>query len=183
MDREKALDFIIKHKQSKLYQPVIFLPGILEIRGKWHQETIDLAKNILHDANNKTCLDLGCCQGFFLQEAKKQGALNCTGIDNDIISTCYAKEINKIMELDIEIMNGNIEDYFPVEQYDIVLLLNVLHLISDKEKMMNHCLAMTRGRLVIECDIVLLNFIENYTKNIYNSPRSVNRIIATIQLK
>ena len=83
MDRKKAMDFVYEHRNTKFYHPVIFVPGIIEIRGKWHDATKQMAQILFENIKGKSVLDLGCNSGFFLHEAQNRGATRLVGVDHD----------------------------------------------------------------------------------------------------
>lgn len=179
MHRERAINFVTSNYHTKFYQPIIFLPGILEIQGKWHERTKQLANSILKDVQNKSVIDLGCCTGFFLQEAKQRGASKCLGVDHDIISIERGKEITEIMELDIEYVCQNVTNYEHNQKFDVCLLLNVLHVIEDKKKMIDKTLNFAK-KVIIECDEELETLIKRYSNDVEKSVRSRNRILISI---
>jgi SAM-dependent methyltransferase len=150
MDSSKIHSFCDKYKNKKFYQPVIFVPGSIEIEGKWHNGTKLLADKILNDCSNYSILDLGCMNGFFLFEAIKRGAIEGVGIDHDLIELFIGKEINDIFEFPIDFIHNDLEVFCPDKKYDIVLMLNILHVIKDPRALIQRFLQVASKVLVVE---------------------------------
>lgn len=171
MNREKALSFVYKHRHTKFYQPVIFQTGVIEIKGKWHQATRQLAKMLFQDVYNKNVLDVGCNTGYFLCEAKIGGAKKVTGIDHDIVAIAQAKQIRDIMELDIDIHHTDLKSY-SCSQYDIVIMLNILHTIENPKATVVKYLKVAGELLVIEHDESYEQYFPANRREIIDSPRA-----------
>ena len=159
MDSEKAKKFIYEHRKTTFYQPIIFKPGVLEIRGKWHGATKELADIILDDIKDKSLLDVGCNVGFFLHEAIKRGAKEIVGIDHDKVIIDLATQIKHILHCPISILHEDL-DQFNVKFFDITLMLNVLHVIPDVIQTISKYLTCC-NQLVIECDIEIAKVVES----------------------
>ncbi len=180
MNRHKVKDFIFKHKDTKFYQPVVFVPKILEIRGKWHESTKDLAELIFNDIQRKSVLDLGCNSGFFLHEAKRKGATKVLGIDHDPIAIKLAIEINSLFGDGSVICQDNVNNYNINAKYDVVLLLNILYIIPDPLYTVNKYLPWTLEKMIIEHDSEI-NFEKIPHKvNTINSSRSAGHRFLSI---
>lgn len=183
MDREKVHLFCEKYKNKKFYQPFIFVPGVIEIEGKWHDGTQFLAKKILNNCDKQSVLDLGCMNGFFLFEAMKQGASEGTGIDHDLVELAIAGEINEIMDYPITFIHTRIEDFYPLKQYDIVLMLNILHIVDDPKGLIERYLQTTAKLLVVEHESKHSIYFPLDPSSSYPSPRSVgHRILSLFQV-
>lgn len=179
LHREAAISFISQNYETQFYQPVLFSPGVLEIRGKWHDSTKQLANQLLFDIRGQSVLDLGCCTGFFLQEAKRYGASKCVGIDHDIVALGKARQINDIMGLDIEYICHEIETFNYVNSFDVCLILNVLHMVKSPELLLPKLKNISK-KIIIECDEVLTPLFLNDAKSLYPSARSRDRNIAVL---
>ncbi len=150
MDRDKALAFCHKYGDKQFYQPIIFVPGIIEMRGKWHDATKLLAEEILADVKGKTILDIGCLHGFFLHEALRRGATAALGVDYDTVEIAIAEEINEIFEDGAVLVHDKLEDYTPKNSYDLVLMMNILHVLDNPREMLEKYLRVTNELLVVE---------------------------------
>lgn len=170
MDRIKALEFIDAYSYKSFYQPIIFSPDRLEIVGKWHQATKDLANIIFSNVVGKKVLDLGCNIGFFVHEALHRGALASTGIDHDIVEISIALQLLNIFNDNAKIVQSDINDFVPDCKFDIILLLNVCDVLP------NPCATISRYRkfctecLIVECDSVQQKRLPKADK-IIDSPR------------
>lgn len=150
MDRELAIQFCHRYAYKKLYQPIIFVPGIIEMRGKWNEATKELADFILPDCSGKSILDLGCMHGFFLYEALKRGASRAVGVDHDVAEMAIAQEIKEILDMPVELIHKSIEDYQPDQSFDIILMMNITHVLDNPQKTIARFLDVVNELLVVE---------------------------------
>jgi len=107
---------------------------LLQIKSRYEEERLAyILKNV--DINNKTILDIGANTGFFSFELIRNGAKSVNayeGNKNHADFIRYAAEFIK-MDKNLIIYNSYF-DFLNIPQeynYDIVLLLNVLHHIGD----------------------------------------------------
>ncbi len=174
MDRQKVLDFIYRHQNISFYQPVVFIQNIMEIRGKWHEATKELAVMLFHDIVGKSVLDLGCNCGFFLHEARRQGAGRLVGVDHDVVIVKLAQEINNILGHDVEFMNEDIVNFHPNENFDVILMMNIFHVLSNPRDVIDQYLPFVNDKLIISCDNNQpISFDSLNIGNSFYSPRSV----------
>jgi len=166
----ESREFIQQHKSKKLYQPIIFIPNVLEYRGKWHEETKQLASQILQDVEGMTLLDLGCNIGFFVREAHRRGAAQTTGIDLDPYVIEKAKQIDIIHGFNCEFIFGDARSF--QEQYDIIIILNVLHVIKKPEILIRHSYEHCRVKMILEVEKKHMCFFDSYDKEVCDSPRA-----------
>lgn len=150
MDKQEALRFCHKYHNRQFYQPVIFVPGSIEITGKWHDATIEMSKFILNNIKDKSLLDLGCHNGYFLHEAIRSGASKAVGVDHDPIEIGIAQEINKIFQDGAEIYQDSIENFVPKQKFDIILMFNILDVLDDPLNAIVRYLEFTKTCLFIE---------------------------------
>lgn len=120
-----AIEFINRYRDYVFYQPVVFEKDIVEIRGKWHDETIKMCDLIFSDIKGRSVLDIGCNTGYFLHEAHRRGASKVVGYEIDPFVINLAKEINGILKHPISIEEKDIIKETPKESYDIGLVLNL----------------------------------------------------------
>ncbi len=152
VDRQRALEFVHKHRQTQFYQPVIFVPGVIEIRGKWHDATKQMAEILFKNVSGKSVLDLGCSYGFFLHEAKRRGASRLMGVDHDPVSIDIAKEVNDILDHDLKLVHSSIDEFYTDELFDIILMMNVVHILKNPQKTISRYLSHTKEKLILAHD-------------------------------
>lgn len=172
MDRQKAIDFCHKYSSKKFYQPVVFVPGVIEILGKWDTGTKELADIALGNCAGKSVLDLGCMHGFFLHEAIRQGAKQAVGVDYDVAEIAIAQEIRNILEMPIELVHENIHKYQPNQSFDIILMMNITHVLDDPQKTIAKFMNIANNSLIVEYRSGQ-NFFPRKPNQEYDSPRSV----------
>ncbi len=184
MDRESALEFIYKQRHTQFYQPVIFEPDVIEIRGKWHEDTKKLAGILLQDIEGKSVLDVGCSYGFFLHEAKRQGAKTCVGIDHDVVMMRLAREINEIIDDGVILLENDAKTAELDKKFDLVLMLNIMHVFNiepQAKEVVEKYLRLTRDLLVISHDRTNTSFLDGFTVDrAFPSPRCNNMRQVTI---
>ncbi len=174
MNRKKAIEFILTHSDMNFYQPVVFIPKLLEIKGKWDQATKLLANHITRNIKDKTILDLGCNYGFFLHEAIRHGAKTAVGIDHDPIVVDIAIEVNSIIDDGALIYQEDIESFEIKTKFDIILMLNVLHVIKDPLSVINKYLSWTSDCLIIEHENSLTPRLAEFNHETKSSERAAN---------
>ncbi len=152
MNKAKAVQFVFDNVHTRFYQPVIFLPGIIEIEGRWHEATKNLADTLFKNIKGKTVLDLGCNTGFFVHEAIRNGAIGTTGVDYDAVAINKAKQINNILEHDAIFIQENIERYQPREIFDVTLIMAIYPPLRVGSLLKKHS-GYTSEYFVLECDL------------------------------
>lgn len=120
------------------------------MRGKWNEATKKLADIVLSDCSDKTVLDLGCMHGYFLYEALKRGAKRAVGIDHDSAEMTIAREVKEILEKPVELIEQKVEEYESDEPFDIILMLNITHVLESPQEVIVRFLNMAKDLLVIE---------------------------------
>jgi 2-polyprenyl-3-methyl-5-hydroxy-6-metoxy-1,4-benzoquinol methylase len=160
----------------------VFEPGVIEVRGKWHDATKELSGIIFKNISGKSILDVGCNCGFFLCEAFRSGASTVVGIDNDIVSVNHCKEIIHILNVDATVYHVNAEEYKP-DKYDVILLLNILHVISNPVPFIEKYFNAALSTLVIEHEIDHQQFFPNVSYTTFPSPRSYGHRLISIFAK
>lgn len=172
MNRKAATIFCKKYRKKKFYQPVVFVPGIIEIQGKWDKATKQFAEDILSGCSGKSILSLGCMYGYFLHEAMRRGAAIAVGIEHDVVEIKIANEINDIFNDGVKIIHADLEKYKPEQNFDVILMLNVLHILKNPIKTVLHYFNNCK-QLIIEHDPK--QDLPFYDSNSYKSPRSAEQ--------
>lgn len=105
----------------------------LEINSRYEAERLDyILRNI--SVNGKSILDIGGNTGFFTFEMIQKGAKHATLYEGNKSHAKFVKKASEVLELEDKITVK--EKYFTFdikaqEQYDVTLLLNVLHHVGD----------------------------------------------------
>jgi 2-polyprenyl-3-methyl-5-hydroxy-6-metoxy-1,4-benzoquinol methylase len=102
-----------------------------------------------HPVAGRSVLDVGCKFGFFCHEALKRGASRVKGVDIEAQNVEITREIARLWNRPIESELADLLE-MPVETFDVVLFLNVLHHMVDPVAALRKLAALTRERLVIE---------------------------------
>ena len=143
--REQVEDLL---KHEKLAYQKIELPYGLSTGGKDRSAT---SAKIFADAiRGKSVLDIGCFLGYFCHEAIRHGACRVVGIDVDENRLRQARQIADCLGVDIEFKLFDIEQEQLTEQFDIVLMLNVLHHFRNPIAILDKGIAHTNDRLILE---------------------------------
>jgi SAM-dependent methyltransferase len=107
---------------------------LLQIKSRYEEERLAyIMKNVA--INNKTILDIGANTGFFSFELLKNGAKSVHAYEGNKNHADFIEYAAKFIKIDKNlIIYNSYFDFFNIPQelnYDIVLLLNVLHHIGD----------------------------------------------------
>jgi 2-polyprenyl-3-methyl-5-hydroxy-6-metoxy-1,4-benzoquinol methylase len=101
------------------------------------------------EVNGKTVLDLGCAEGLIAMEIKKRGAALVHGVEyNDQI----LEKAIRLARGQVAFFKHNLNDGLPsacLEQYDVVLLLAILHKLQNPDLALRCCVARARERVII----------------------------------
>ncbi len=177
MNESDILQFIKKHQNTRFYQPVIFKPNVLEIRGFWHDETIAMSELICSYVKNKHVLDVGCNTGFFLQKSIEKGAKSALGIDCDPSIVELSQEILSLLSLSISIKEANLNSFVPPQFVDVVFMLNVLHVADDPSRCFDRFL-LHSDLMIIEHEEEHVSFFSVPPDKVETSPRANGRLLS-----
>jgi 2-polyprenyl-3-methyl-5-hydroxy-6-metoxy-1,4-benzoquinol methylase len=98
------------------------------------------------DLRGKTLLDIGCNSGAFMVEAMERGA-RAEGVENDLIWRVIAR--GNLIELDLP--HKVYADYKECKRnYDVILLLSVLHVTDKPQELMDWAYEHTNNLLIVE---------------------------------
>ena len=177
MDNKEILDFIIKYKSHQFYQPVVFKAGVLEIRGKWHNATIEFAKQLFQSNNIRSLLDVGCNVGFFLHEARRNNIPRVIGYEIDPYVLDIARDLNRIFQDGAIIEAIDLTKQSATETFDMTLLLN---LALSTEQYCHIIKNIKSERFILE---IPSNVVKEFSKynvqlsNVTQSPRISGRTV------
>ena len=102
------------------------------------------------DLSGKSVLDIGCAYGYFCFEAEKRNAARVVGTELKRHRYVGANIVKQITGAKSEILYKNIFDTPSNEEYDIVLLLNVIHHLKEPIKALRMIASMCTEKLIIE---------------------------------
>ena len=126
----------------------IELPYGLHTRGQDRSETGSLA--LPESLAGKSVLDVGSAYGYFCFEAEARGAARVVGVEIAEERFRDALLLKEIKGSNVEFIQRDIVRDPLAEQFDYVLLLNVLHHLVDPIRALRQLASITRERLVIE---------------------------------
>lgn len=141
------IDRFIRETNFSGYQQII-LPSGQVIPGIDRSPAADLVYG--PDLTGKSVLDVGCYYGFFLHEAIRRGAKRAVGIESDPERFRIASTLAMLWGGKIDVREGLLEDVELNEQFDVVLLLNVLHHVNEPVRIIRQLASLCRGTLIVE---------------------------------
>lgn len=141
------IDRFIDETEFTGYQRITLPSGVV-IPGTDRTPVADLVYS--GDLAGKSVLDIGCYYGFFLHDAIRRGAQRAVGIESDPERFRVASTLASLWHGRIEVHEGLLEDVEIDEQFDVVLLLNVIHHVKDPLAVLRKAASLCRGTLVVE---------------------------------
>ncbi len=128
--KQDVINFLgrLKGKNYDKYYQTIELPFEMKIDGYNANYEHKSWKSIseIYDFKNKRVADIGCFNGYFCFEMKNSGS-EVIGYDRCIPAIETAKEIANLKGLDINFKVFDIEKQEILEEYDLILFLNISH--------------------------------------------------------
>ena len=124
------------------------LPFGLSTPGQDRSQTRDLI--FPKKLTGQTVLDVGCALGYFSFEAEKLGAARILGIELSDLRFRQANLLKKILGSNVEFQQRDILGDELNEQFDVVLLLNVIHHLPEPMSALRKVASICRNRLVLE---------------------------------
>ena len=100
--------------------------------------------------DGKTVLDIGCYYGYFLQNAVDRGAARAVGVEHDPVRVGIANRLAPLWDGRVEVRLADIETAVFDEKFDYVLMLKVLHHLSDPVGVMKKLASLCRGTVIVE---------------------------------
>lgn len=125
----------------------IDLPFGLSTQGDPRIQTRDI---VLAEVESYSVLDVGSYLGLFCIESLRQGAASATGFELDRKKLGQAKVLAEICNLEPNYLCKDIERDAIEEQFDIVLLLNVLHHTANPIAVLRKFANATKRKMFIE---------------------------------
>ncbi len=96
-----------------------------------HQSKIRHVFSLLGSLSGKRILDIGCGGGFFVEEARKRNA-EVVGVDYSEAAITFAHD--RFPKCDTRVADAYTLSSFEQNQFDIVMLIDVIEHISDQER-------------------------------------------------
>jgi 2-polyprenyl-3-methyl-5-hydroxy-6-metoxy-1,4-benzoquinol methylase len=124
------------------------LPYGLYTPGKDRSATRDLV--FPPSLAGKSVLDVGCALGYFSFEAEAKGATRVVGTELKEERLRQARLLKDILGSNVELIARDVLADPLGEQFDVVLLLNVVHHLNEPMHALAKLAAMTRERMVVE---------------------------------
>lgn len=162
IDREEITAFLINDRPlqyskveiERMISHAIFeyqsvkLPYGLKTGG---QDRGPSARIVLKDRlDGMSVLDIGSALGDLCFEAEARGALHVVGLEPRQTRFEAASVLKELKNSHVEYRNEYLHEFFPSAQFDIVLLLNVLHHMDNPFSALKKCAELCKGTLVIE---------------------------------
>jgi 2-polyprenyl-3-methyl-5-hydroxy-6-metoxy-1,4-benzoquinol methylase len=123
------------------------LPHGREVPGR---DRTNLADVFAVDVAGRSVLDVGCYYGRYCYEAVQRGARRVVGLEPDGERWVVARRIADLHGGVYDVRQTRVEDLPAAERYDVVLLLNVLHHLTDPVRVVCRLAAVCDGTMVVE---------------------------------
>jgi len=110
------------------------IPGIREQGDRTIEEQMLGLGPALEEAKGKTVLDLGCAEGAISKAFAEAGAASVLGVESLEGHLAVARKLCKALP-NVRFVRSHLQDYMPAheppDQFDIVLILGIIHKIED----------------------------------------------------
>jgi 2-polyprenyl-3-methyl-5-hydroxy-6-metoxy-1,4-benzoquinol methylase/adenylate kinase len=144
---EKLFISELSQKNYDKYYQTIEFPSGNTIKGYSKSEKSWEKIKDLIDFKNKTVLDIGCFHGFFSFKIEEAGAKRIVGIEKNKYAVSTTRQLSWLKNSKVLFLNKEIETFKSKNNYDIVLVLNMLHYVKNLEKTLNNIFNL--GKLII----------------------------------
>jgi SAM-dependent methyltransferase len=124
------------------------LPHGLATRGEDRSATAQLI--LPERMDGRAVLDVGCCYGFFLYQAKQRGATRLVGLEKNPERLRHARILRDVYGETLELGDDDFQAVCERESFDDVLLLNVLHHLREPVAALRTLARAARKRLIVE---------------------------------
>jgi len=154
----------LSEKDYDQYYQDINLPSGLNIKGYSESEkTWERLSNLI-DFKNQKVLDIGCFHGFFSFKIEQAGAKEINGVEKSNEAILTARKLSWLKKSKVCFYKNDIVDFKTQNHYDIVLVLNMLHHVSDIPKALKNVFSM--GNLIVfEIPVEQEKMILKYAKD------------------
>ncbi len=116
------------------YYHDISLPSGIKIKGYSDSEGTWKRISSLVNFKDKRVIEFGCFHGFFEFKIEDENAKSILGVERNENAFKIVKRIGWIKNSKVKFVKGDIQSFKPSEKFDIALVLNMLHHVSDKQK-------------------------------------------------
>lgn len=147
MSRAAEIDEFLASTAFTGYQSVP-LPEGRAVPGRDHVQTVEAVFGF--DVTGKSVLDVGCYYGRLSLEAVSRGARRAVGLEADPERHAVAQRIAALHGNSYEVRLGRVEDLHKDERFDVILLLNVIHHLTDPVAVLRHLAAICDDTLIVE---------------------------------
>lgn len=104
---------------------------------------------LLSEVSGKTVLDAGCAEGLISMELVRAGAANCVGLEIVTYHVDVGRKMIGDLPCTIHLANLNTYDVAQHGQFDIVLMLAILHKVKNPSQLCADLAALARDLCVI----------------------------------
>lgn len=125
-------------------------------------------------------LDIGTNYGLFAYQAVRLGASRVVGVEPDPERRAIATRISELHGRRYEIVAGSV-DHLPSEEFDVVLLLNLLHHLVDPVSSMRSAAGVALEKVIIEFPPIDTSFVYRYTQSRLRA-RILARLVRSLPL-
>lgn len=116
--------------------------------GQGRKQTFDFIRD--RSLRDRSVLDVGCALGDMLFRAERFGATRLLGIELKNTRFSAAQKIRDLLHSRVCLEQANFMNIALQESFDDVLLLNIIHHVSDFRGFLLKAAAATKQRLIIE---------------------------------
>jgi len=157
----------LSEKDYDKYYQDINLPSGLNIKGYSESEKTWERLSSLIDFKDQKVLDIGCFHGFFSFKIEQAGAKEIDGVEKSDEAILTARKLSWLKKSKACFYKGDIVNFKTQNiqnHYDIVLVLNMLHHVSDIPKALKNVFSM--GNLIVfEIPVEQEKIISKYAKD------------------
>jgi 2-polyprenyl-3-methyl-5-hydroxy-6-metoxy-1,4-benzoquinol methylase len=148
--------------------------------------------------NDKTVLDLGCCQGWWSFQARKAGAVHVLGLDSCREFITEAKAVRCALGIggvDFQVAHLEDDPWWRTERpRDVTLMLGVLYHLTDPCYVLRRAMSVTKETMVLDGEVALgtetvlhivprnIQELTTVRSNITSNVRAVPTVNALVEL-
>lgn len=164
----------LSEKDYDQYYQDINLPSALDIKGYSESEkTWEKLSNLI-DFKDQKVLDIGCFHGFFSFKIEQAGAKEIDSVEKSNEAILTARKLSWLKKSKVCFYRSDIVDFKTQNHYDIVLVLNMLHHVSDIPKALKNVFSI--GNLIVfEIPVEQEKMVSKYAKDFgFKSDKRIN---------